>query len=104
MKFAKIDERRLVGRWVHSHEEGEGDRVIFRTSDFSFPPSRGRIAMILEPNGVAKIEYPGPDDRHATASGRWVLEGTVLTITTPVWARTFEVSAVDEHLLAVNQR
>ena len=55
----QMDLEKLVGRWVHAHEEDDGDRVVYRASGYAFPPSRGRDAFTLDQNGVARIDYPG---------------------------------------------
>ena len=81
----------LVGRWVHSHEEDTADFVVYRNSDYPFPPSRGRRAITLEKEGVAIAEYPGPDDRPARSTGTWTLNGDILTISTPGWSHTFKL-------------
>jgi len=35
--------QRLVGTWFRSHEEDVSGRLVFRPSDYDFPPARGRV-------------------------------------------------------------
>ena len=94
-----INVKLLKGRWIHSHEECEGDRLIFRTSTFNFPPSRARNTITLKPDDAVTVDYPGPVDRSAKASGRWDFDGNFLTITAPIWSGTFKVETVDSDKL-----
>ena len=64
----------LTGSWLHSHEEDAGDRLVFRSADYDFPPARGREGFELLPDGDLRQSGPGPDDRTQTARGRWKLE------------------------------
>ncbi len=79
----EIDVHDLHKQWVHSHEEDVGGNTVYRTSDYSFPRSRGRVAMALEPDGTAEIGFPGRDDRSRKVRGRWRLEGRILTVERP---------------------
>ncbi len=94
----------LYGRWVHSHEESKGDRIVFRTPDFDFPPSRGRSAITLMQNDETMVEYPGPTDRTVRATGSWKLEDNALTLTGPFWAGRYLVETVNKELLIVNKQ
>ena len=51
----EIDVHDLHKQWVHSHEEDVGGNTVYRTSDYSFPRSRGRVAMALEPDGAVRV-------------------------------------------------
>jgi hypothetical protein len=80
---------RLAGRWVHSHEEDGDGELVFRPADYAFPPSRGREAFELRPDGSYTGSVPGPADKPEPTEGQWVLEeggrlrlgGRVLEIT-----------------------
>jgi hypothetical protein len=85
----------LLGRWVHSHEEDSGDRVVYRRPDFDFPPARGRDAFTLEPDGTALVGRPGPTDRGETAPGRWRLRGDTLTLETDSSLASFVIASFD---------
>lgn len=61
----------VLGLWVHSHEEDSGSTKVYRPASYNFPPSRGRTAVELRPDGTY-IEYDsGPDDRGRAVVGRW---------------------------------
>lgn len=93
----------LQASWVHSHEEDEGGRVVFRSAETELPPSRGRQAFTLKPGGEADTSGPGPDDRRRSASGRWTLQGKRLHIDAPGFSGAFEVESVDGQRLVVRR-
>jgi hypothetical protein len=64
----------LTGSWLHSYEEDEGDRVVFRPTSYDFPPARGRHGFELSSDGDVLRSGPGPDDRTQETRGRWKLE------------------------------
>ena len=77
----KIDAGILLQNWVHSHEEDSSNEMVFRPASYSFPPSRGRRAFQLGPNGHLVDFGIGPDDRTVQSEGRWQLdEGNRLTL------------------------
>jgi hypothetical protein len=64
----------LTGRWVHSHEEDTADAMVYRPADYAFPPSRGREAIELRPDGSYAGTVPGPVDKPVAGdSGEWAL-------------------------------
>ena len=94
----------ILGRWVHSHEEDEGDRKVFRPSTYAFPPSRGRSWFELKPGGSLLEGGPGPTDRSTSAPGRWTLDGDSLCFldsTGPGSTRTLTVASVGKDKLVV---
>jgi hypothetical protein len=101
---ADVTSDKLLGRWAHSHEEGQGNRLVFRPADFAFPPSRGRTTLVFAAGGDLQVEGPGPDDRRRTTSGRWSLQGNILTTTAPGWSGAFDIEAVDERALVHRPR
>ncbi len=60
--------------WVHSHEEDEGDTVVFRPATFAFPPSRGRHGFSLKSDGTAMLTGPDTTDRASSRSGSWHID------------------------------
>jgi len=104
VSMAGIQASQLLGRWFHSHEESQGDRLVFRPADFAFPPSRGRTALVFGQGGDLQVEGPGPDDRRRATSGRWSLQGNVLTTAAPGWSGAFTIESVDEHALVLRRR
>ena len=43
--------KKLVHKWIHSHEEDSNDIMVFRRSDYPFPPSRGRRKIEFKEDG-----------------------------------------------------
>lgn len=64
----------LPQHWVHSHEEDTDKEQVFRPATFKFPPSRGRKAFELKPDGRLVSTGIGPTDRPQEAEGTWRLE------------------------------
>jgi len=70
----------LCRRWIHSHEEDEGDKLVYRPDDYAFPPARGRRLLELHRDGSAAVGGPGPTDRPEAAVAAWALRGRTLTV------------------------
>jgi hypothetical protein len=83
----------ITGAWVHSHEESDRDRLVMRRPDHPFPPSRGRVAITLEPGGEVAVKRPGPDDRGVPGTGTWSRSGSRLVISAPGFSGEFEVES-----------
>jgi lipocalin-like protein len=76
-----VDPEILHRRWVHSHEEDTGADQVFRPASYSFPPSRGRSAFDLHPDGSYGDSGPGPTDKpEQRGDGTWKLEGDKLEL------------------------
>lgn len=61
----------LIRHWVHSFEEDSSDIRVFRPSNFTFPPARGRESFEFLPNGQC-IHHPiGPADELVSLPGTW---------------------------------
>jgi hypothetical protein len=98
-----IDADQIQGSWTHSHEDDEGDKLVFRASDFAFPLSRGRTSFTLKPGGAVEYGNPGPDDRRTKAAGSWSLQGNILKIQTSQLSRIFAVESLDDQILVVRR-
>lgn len=60
----------LQGSWAHSHEEDQGDVLVYRPTDsFAFPPARGRETLVFGEGGALTQHTPGPDDRPRETAG-----------------------------------
>lgn len=70
----------LVGHWVHAHEEDDERGQVFRPADRELPPSRGRAALELRPDGELVETQPGPTDVPAEGSGTWSVDGGILVL------------------------
>lgn len=99
-----IKATQLAGRWVHSHEESDDQRIVFRSPEYDFPPARGRQALTFEPGGGLVVEHPGPTDRGETARGTWTAKKKVLTIDGLGWSGDYEVESVDAHQLVLRRK
>jgi len=98
-----IERERLAGRWVHSHEEDTDEEMVFRSADsgYAFPPSRGREALELHPDGSYGGTVPGPVDKPEERSGEWTLEeGNRLVL----GDRVLEVTSAERDVLRVRKR
>jgi|SRR5947209_6693180 len=93
----------LQASWVHSHEEDEGNRLVFRGPDHDFPPARGRTSFTLKPGGEVDAVGPGPDDRRRSSSGTWSLEGKHLRIDSPLFSGTYQVETVDDEHMVIKR-
>jgi hypothetical protein len=78
--MAGYSEDSLLGRWVRSHEDDTEHELVFRPESYDFPPSRGRTAIELRPDGTYVESAPGPVDVPEEHSGRWTLEGDRLVL------------------------
>jgi hypothetical protein len=70
----------LQKHWIHSHEEDSGNEMVFRPASHPLPPSRGRTAFELRPDGTYQERSPGPVDVPEESTGRWSLEGDRLVL------------------------
>lgn len=62
----------LSGSWTHSHEEDQGDILVYRpTGSYPFPPARGRDTLVFGEGSQLTTHAPGPDDRSQATAGRW---------------------------------
>jgi hypothetical protein len=61
----------LFRRWMHAHEEDDGDVRVYRPSGYALPPARGRRGLEFKPDGELLVISPGPADRPQTSAGRW---------------------------------
>jgi hypothetical protein len=75
-----VDRSALERRWVHSHEEDTPGEMVFRPATQDFPPSRGRLAFELRPDGSYAEAAIGPADVPLQVTGSWRLEDDVLVI------------------------
>ena len=62
---------KLVGHWVHSHEEDTDTEMVFRPANFAFPRSRGRISFELKADGSMVDHGIGAGDAATETRGTW---------------------------------
>jgi hypothetical protein len=103
----EFEPRLLYRRWVHAHEEDTDREMVFRPAEVELPPSRGRAAFELKPDGTFTESGIGPTDRSEDASGRWQLEdGEKIVLgegATGGVPRVMRIAAVDEDRLVVER-
>jgi hypothetical protein len=94
---------RLVGRWLHSHEESSGSRIVFHPPSYPFPPARGRRGITLEKGGAAQAEFPGPTDKTQKAAGSWSISGNKIRLNAAPWNGEYEIESADPNSLVLHQ-
>jgi hypothetical protein len=102
--MGQVDVSKLIGRWVHSHEESQEDRVVLRHPDYPLAPSRGRMSIDLSADGSCQSRGPGPDDRTTVSPGRWELHGKLLTVDALFLGGAYYVESVDDGALVLRRR
>jgi hypothetical protein len=60
----------LFRRWVHAHEEDDGDLRVYRPAGYDLPPARGRRGLEFRPDGELLVYGPGPADKPQASPGR----------------------------------
>ena len=60
----------LFRRWVHAHEEDDGDVRVYRPAGYNLPPARGRRGLEFRPDGELLVYGPGPADKPVASPGR----------------------------------
>jgi hypothetical protein len=74
------NQERLIGPWIHAHEEDTEIGQVFRPADYQLPPSRGREMLELRADGTFIGRRPGPTDEPVQTGGSWVVDGNQLRI------------------------
>ncbi len=65
----------ILGHWIHSHEEDAQGVMVYRPSNYNFPPSRGRRGFDFREGGELVFFGIGRADGSEQFSGNWVIEG-----------------------------
>lgn len=89
---------------MHVHEEDTEDEMVFRRAGTDLPPSRGRVAFELRPDGTFVETGLGATDIPEQAIGRWALEGDTITLSDGVTQgvpREMEVVSADEERMVI---
>lgn len=71
---------RLVGQWVHAHEEDHDGVRVFRPATYSFKPSRGREKITLKEDGMLEYTPIAPNDLPQTFAGNWEIDRSKLIL------------------------
>lgn len=67
------DATKLIGEWVHLHEEDTADMRVFVRKGAALPPSRGRAKYRIDDALMAHGRGPGADDRPDASAARPVI-------------------------------
>jgi hypothetical protein len=97
----------IFRRWTHSREEDQGDILVYRFSDYPFPPARGREGLEFRENGEFILYQIGSTDRSLAVPGQWSLHGTnVVAVQFPdqsTSSYTLTILECSEQILKVRQ-
>lgn len=103
----KVNPVGLVQRWLHSHEEDTATEMVFRPSNFPFPPSRGRTGFELHPDHTLVEIGIAPTDQPSETSGSWELheedEPILLLSPSTESSRTLRLAAASPERLVVKK-
>lgn len=91
----------LRQEWVHAHEEDSADIRVFRPASHPLPPSRGRRTLDLRTEGSLTQSRPGADDRRTRETGRWTLQGHMLTLQSGAAAEQLEIVSLERDRLVL---
>ena len=97
----------LFRRWLHSHEEDEGDVRVYRPAGYDLPPARGRRGLEFRPDGELLVLGPGPADKPQASTGRWEPAGehhARVTLPTADAPQDLEIVSVEPDRLALRWR
>jgi hypothetical protein len=67
----------LFKKWMHSREDRDNRKnvSVYRSSDYPFPPSRGRRGFEIKRNGEFILHEIGRTDRPIRIVGKFTVEG-----------------------------
>ena len=97
----------LFRRWVHVHEEDDGDVRVYRPAGSELPPARGRRGLEFRPDGELLVIGPGPADKPQTSSGHWASAGerrARVSLPSADEPQELEIVSVEPDRLAVRWR
>ena len=68
--------RELFKNWVHSYEDDAEGIVVYRPSDYDFPPARGRAGISFRPDGSFIDFGIAATDGTQASSGHWYVDAS----------------------------
>lgn len=72
---------KIYQHWIHSYEEDIDGLQVYRSSEYQFPPSRGREGFEIKENRQFILYTIGPTDRPQAILGHWEkLDETTLKV------------------------
>jgi len=94
--------------WIHSREEDTEGVLVYRPSNFKFPPSRGREGFELKKSGEFILYAIGRDDRPKKDFGHFkVVESNRLSISfdeLQLKPFTLQILMCDDDVLRVERK
>jgi hypothetical protein len=102
-----LDRAQTIARaWTHSHEEDAEGRIVYRSSEYAFPPGRRpRTTLELAPDGQLRYSGgPAPDDRRTPYTGSWALADDELRLQVEGRPQErYQVESADEQRLVLRR-
>jgi len=68
------DEQCIYEFWLHSFEEDDMTKSVYRPLSFEFPPSMGREGIEIKKNGEIIFHIIGPDDTPQQIIGHFEIQ------------------------------
>jgi hypothetical protein len=96
----------IARAWTHSHEEDTEGRIVYRSSEYAFPPGRRpRTTLELSPGGGVRYSGgPAPDDRRTAYTGSWTLSDDELRLQLEGRPQEhYQVESADEQRLVLRR-
>lgn len=91
--------------WVHLYEEDTGAGEVYRPEDSAIPLSRRpRERIELDPDGTARLFWPGPDDRFIEQPASWKEEAGALVIRARAGGAELRITGRSAERLVVQRR
>ena len=76
-----ISDNCIFSSWIHSNEEDDKTKEVYRPPSYDFPPSRGREGIAIEENGTIIFGNLDVDDRSQKIIGDFkIKEPNILNI------------------------
>lgn len=101
---SQMESKDLFQLWTHSHEEDSGQAQVYRSSDYDFPPSRGRFSYDIKSDGSFVLKGPGPSDRPESQKGQWqmVSDKTIQLTLANQEVKTFNIISISKDKLVLS--
>ncbi len=94
-----FNQDKLIGHWVHSHEDDYDDIKVYRLSSYQFPPSRGREKIVFKSNAVLEYTPIAPNDLPQTFNGEWKIDKSDLILEYDDNKKIYEIIEVTSSIL-----
>jgi hypothetical protein len=74
----------MLKKWIHSHEEDQGEIRVYRPEGYPLPLSRGREGVEFRQDGTLIQQQIGATDRRETVPGHWTVQDSgLIQVTLP---------------------